>query len=79
MHITYTKSTRQVVFDVSGTNEKAQNVTASLEVYAYGNQVYTKEFDPCGSDNHVAELCPGEYNKSDPKFDLRHLNMILFM
>ncbi|KAK1148300.1 hypothetical protein N8T08_010109 [Aspergillus melleus] len=58
MHITYTKSTKQVVFDVSGTNAKEQNVTASLEVYAYGNEVYTKEFDPCGSDNHVAELCP---------------------
>ena len=59
MHITYTKSTKQVVFDVSGTNAKEQNVTASLEVYAYGNEVYTKEFDPCSSDNHVAELCPG--------------------
>ncbi|KAA8650006.1 hypothetical protein EYZ11_005010 [Aspergillus tanneri] len=58
MHITYTGSTREVVFDVSGTNKKVQNVTASLEVFAYGNKVYTKDFNPCSADNHIAQLCP---------------------
>ncbi|KAB8076349.1 hypothetical protein BDV29DRAFT_90873 [Aspergillus leporis] len=58
LDVTYTRSTRVVVFDVAGTNEKQQNVSASLSVYAYGNQIYTKQFDPCSSDNYVKELCP---------------------
>ncbi|KAB8230566.1 hypothetical protein ETB97_007763 [Aspergillus alliaceus] len=58
LDVTYTRSTRVVVFDVSGTNEKQQNVTATLSVYAYGNEVYSKAFDPCGSENHVERLCP---------------------
>ncbi|KAE8416849.1 hypothetical protein BDV36DRAFT_197182 [Aspergillus pseudocaelatus] len=58
LDVTYTRSTRVVVFDVAGTNEKQQNVTASLSVYAYGNEIYSKSFDPCGSENHVEELCP---------------------
>ncbi|PIG69287.1 DUF907 domain protein [Aspergillus arachidicola] len=58
LDVTYTRSTRVVVFDVAGTNEKQQNVTASLSVYAYGNEIYSKSFDPCGTENHVEELCP---------------------
>ncbi|KNG82359.1 hypothetical protein ANOM_009731 [Aspergillus nomiae NRRL 13137] len=58
LDVTYTRSTRVVVFDVAGTNAKQQNVTASLSVYAYGNEIYSKSFDPCGSENHVEELCP---------------------
>jgi hypothetical protein len=66
LDVTYTRSTRVVVFDVAGTNEKQQNVSASLSVYAYGNQIYTKQFDPCSSDNYVKELCPGEYWQHEP-------------
>ncbi|OGM46304.1 DUF907 domain protein [Aspergillus bombycis] len=58
LDVTYTRSTRVVVFDVAGKNEKKQNVTASLSVYAYGNEIYSKSFDPCGSENYVEELCP---------------------
>ncbi|KAG2414208.1 hypothetical protein HFD88_003399 [Aspergillus terreus] len=58
LNITYTRSTRQLVFDVSGTNEKEQNVTASLSVTAYGNEIYNKDFDPCSSDNYIEQLCP---------------------
>ena len=61
LDVTYTRSTRVVVFDVAGTNAKQQNVTASLSVYAYGNEIYSKSFDPCGSENHVEELCPGKF------------------
>ncbi|KAE8375789.1 hypothetical protein BDV26DRAFT_294699 [Aspergillus bertholletiae] len=56
--VTYTRSTRVVVFDAAGTNEKTQNVTASLSVYAYGNEIYSKSFDPCGSETYVEGLCP---------------------
>lgn len=60
LDVTYTRSTNEVVFDVAGTNSKKQNVTASLTVTAYGNQIYSKDFDPCGSEIHVERLCPGE-------------------
>lgn len=60
LDVTYTRSTKEVVFDLAGTNVKKQNVTASLTVYAYGNKIYTKEFDPCGSEHHVDKLCPGK-------------------
>ncbi|KAJ5298694.1 ATP-dependent RNA helicase dbp3 [Penicillium atrosanguineum] len=58
LDVTYTRSTKEVVFDLAGTNSKEQNVTANLKVTAYGNTIYTKTFNPCGSDVHVAKLCP---------------------
>ncbi|KAJ5355367.1 uncharacterized protein N7496_012579 [Penicillium cataractarum] len=58
LDVSYTKSTQEVVFDVAGTNSKEQNVTATLTVTAYGSQVYSKTFNPCGTEVHVAELCP---------------------
>lgn len=64
LDITYTRSTRELVFDVAGTNEKEQNVTASLTVTAYGNEVYSRDFDPCSSDNYIQQLCPGMYMRT---------------
>ncbi|KAF9891275.1 hypothetical protein FE257_004839 [Aspergillus nanangensis] len=58
LDISYSRSSRDVIFDVSGTNEKEQNVTASLSVTAYGNEIFTKDFNPCESDNYVQQLCP---------------------
>ncbi|KAJ5455826.1 uncharacterized protein N7458_004090 [Penicillium daleae] len=58
LDVSYTKSTKLVVFDVAGTNSKEQNVTATLTVTAYGTQVFAKTFNPCGSEIHVSELCP---------------------
>ncbi|KAI1832759.1 hypothetical protein DTO006G1_9538 [Penicillium roqueforti] len=58
MDVTYTRSTGVVVFDLAGTNAMEQNVSATITVTAYGSQLYSKEFDPCGDDIHVAELCP---------------------
>ncbi|MCJ1310822.1 hypothetical protein MMC25_004489 [Agyrium rufum] len=57
-NIQYVKSTGFLTFDVSGTSEKTQNVKATLIVSAYGKQVYSNSFDPCGTNPHVAELCP---------------------
>jgi hypothetical protein len=64
LDVSYTKSTKLVVFDVAGTNSKEQNVTATLTVTAYGTQVFAKTFNPCGSEIHVSELCPGKENLS---------------
>ncbi|PYH90675.1 DUF907 domain protein [Aspergillus ellipticus CBS 707.79] len=58
LSVTYTRSTREIVFDVAGTNAKEQNVTASLTIYAYGNQLYSETFDPCSSTDYVEQLCP---------------------
>ncbi|KAK5451729.1 hypothetical protein LTS15_007989 [Exophiala xenobiotica] len=56
--ISFDRSTNNIDFDVSGTSEQVQYVTAELIVKAYGVQVYQKEFDPCDSDTRVDQLCP---------------------
>ena len=66
MNIEYNKDTGAVIYDVAGTSKKEQNVTATMTVYAYGKQVYTKSFDPC--DDDVAQLCPGMDSCSLPPF-----------
>ncbi|KKK24424.1 DUF907 domain protein [Aspergillus rambellii] len=58
LQITYSRSTRELTFDVAGTNSKIQNVTATLSVTAYGRDVYDREFNPCDDDNYIAQLCP---------------------
>ncbi|KAJ5779151.1 TRP-like family [Penicillium paradoxum] len=58
MDVTYTRSSGVIIFDVAGTNAKEQKVRAAITVTAYGNELYSKEFDPCGDDIHVDELCP---------------------
>ncbi|KXG50983.1 TRP-like family [Penicillium griseofulvum] len=58
MDVTYTRSSGVVVFDVAGTNAKQQKVQAAITVTAYGNEIYSKEFDPCGDEIHVEQLCP---------------------
>ncbi|OQD73188.1 hypothetical protein PENDEC_c016G02935 [Penicillium decumbens] len=58
LDVSYTRSTKGVVFDLAGTNSKRQNIIASLTVTAYGNQLYSKTFDPCGDEIHVDRLCP---------------------
>jgi hypothetical protein len=61
LDIQFDRSTKKVVFDVSGTNEKEQKVMATLIVNAYGKEVYKKEFDPCGDETNVPQLCPGTF------------------
>ncbi|KAF1833176.1 TRP-domain-containing protein [Decorospora gaudefroyi] len=58
LDIEFDRSTKKVTFDVSGTNEKTQNVMATLTVMAYGLKVYDKTFDPCDSETKVDQLCP---------------------
>ncbi|KAF2724261.1 TRP-domain-containing protein [Polychaeton citri CBS 116435] len=56
MNIQYDRNTRVINFDVAGSSNKAQKVEATLVVSAYGQQVYTKSFNPC--DTGMAEMCP---------------------
>src|ERR1700753_620552 len=60
MNITYNRATQMIAFDVSGTSNMVQNVTASLTVTAYGPQVYQNSFDPCSAATKVDQLCPGK-------------------
>ena len=57
-NVTFDRSTGEVKFVVSGTSNKEQNVNASLVVMAYGQQVYSKDFDPC-DEPVIDQLCPG--------------------
>lgn len=58
INISYDKDNRTVVFDVAGTSTKSQNVTAVLSVTAYGNQIYSRSFNPCDAGTFVEQLCP---------------------
>ena len=56
LDVSYDKNSRVLTFDVAGSSEIVQNVTATLVVSAYGKQVYTKDFNPC--DTGMPEMCP---------------------
>lgn len=58
INISYNKNSRTVDFDVAGTSNKMQNVSAVLKVTAYGNDVYSRSFNPCERDTLVKQLCP---------------------
>jgi hypothetical protein len=56
LDVSYDKNTRVLNFNVAGSSNKVQNVTAELIVSAYGQQVYTNTFNPC--DTKMPEMCP---------------------
>ena len=56
--ISFNRATNQITFDVSGSSDQSQDVTATLIISAYGKQVYSDTFDPCAADTKVDELCP---------------------
>jgi len=53
----YDRSTNKITFDVAGTSEKEQNVTAVLTVTAYGKKLKERYLDPCK--DGIKMLCPG--------------------
>lgn len=59
VNIFYNNDNKTVTFDVAGTNTVEQNVTAVLNVTAYGQQIYSNTFDPCDRGTFVTQLCPG--------------------
>ncbi|KAK4556220.1 hypothetical protein LTR86_006917 [Recurvomyces mirabilis] len=56
LDVSYDKDSRVLTFNVAGTSDKVQNVTAELVVTAYGKTVYTKDFSPC--DTGMPQMCP---------------------
>ncbi|KAG6002785.1 hypothetical protein E4U21_002775 [Claviceps maximensis] len=56
--ISYDNDNKTVSFDVAGTSTKEQNVTAILNVSAYGNTVYSNSFNPCDKATFFERLCP---------------------
>ncbi|KAI1802023.1 TRP-domain-containing protein [Daldinia bambusicola] len=58
VNISFNNADKTVVFDVAGSSNKERNVTASLSVTAYGKDIYSKNFNPCGSDTFIERLCP---------------------
>ncbi|KAI0014260.1 TRP-domain-containing protein [Xylariaceae sp. FL0662B] len=56
--IQYNNNDKTVVFDIAGTSSKEQNVTATLSVTAYGEDVYTNSFNPCDATTFVDAFCP---------------------
>ncbi|KAK0392667.1 hypothetical protein NLU13_2162 [Sarocladium strictum] len=56
--ISFNADTKVISFDVSGSSAREQNVTAVLNVSAYGNDIFSKEFNPCDRGTFVEQLCP---------------------
>lgn len=56
--ITYNNADKTVTFDVAGTSNQVQNVTAHLTVTAYGANIYENTFNPCDAGTFVKQLCP---------------------
>ncbi|KAL2166201.1 hypothetical protein VTG60DRAFT_3139 [Thermothelomyces hinnuleus] len=56
--IKYNNDNKTVSFDVAGTSNKEQKVTAVLKVTAYGQDIYSRSFDPCEKSTFVEQLCP---------------------
>ncbi|KAF4775536.1 transient receptor potential ion channel [Colletotrichum scovillei] len=56
--IQYNNDNKTVTFDVAGTSSKVQNVTAILDVSAYGTAIYSNTFNPCEAGTFVEQLCP---------------------
>jgi hypothetical protein len=58
LSIIYDNDAKTITFDIQGTSTGSQNVTASLDVTAYGVSAFTNTFNPCDPTTMVAELCP---------------------
>lgn len=56
--IEYNADSKEVTFNVAGTSTASINVSASINVTAYGTQVYQNTFNPCDTSTFVKQLCP---------------------
>ncbi|KAK7745319.1 hypothetical protein SLS53_002815 [Cytospora paraplurivora] len=57
-NVEYNADADTITYDISGTSTEEQKVMASLNVTAYGIQVYSKTFNPCNNDTRMDSLCP---------------------
>ena len=72
--ITYNNDAKTIDFDLAGTSKSSQNVTATLVVKAYGQEVYRDKFNPCEKENFVEALCPGTNHFPPPPSDSQLAN-----
>lgn len=64
VNIEYNNDNKTVSFYVAGSSTVSMNVTAVLNVTAYGNSVYSNSFNPCDATTFVSQLCPGMLKNS---------------
>ena len=72
LNVQYDRSNRQITFDVAGSSAESQKVLLNLVVTAYGQEIYTKEFDPCDNSTGISEsamkqMCPSRFRTYTPK------------
>ncbi|KAL7935385.1 hypothetical protein V8C35DRAFT_271682 [Trichoderma chlorosporum] len=58
LSMTYDNDAKTITFDIEGTSANSMNVTATLDVTAYGISAFTNTFNPCDPKTLVNELCP---------------------
>ena len=58
VNISYNNGNKTVIFDVAGSSSHEQNVSAVIEVKAYGISIYENSFNPCDKKTLVKKLCP---------------------
>jgi hypothetical protein len=63
VNISYNNDNQTVSFDVAGSSSQSMNVTAVLNVVAYGTSVYSNSFNPCDPDTFISQLCPGRITR----------------
>lgn len=68
MAVTYDNDAKTVTFNVAGSSTKAQNVSATVDVTAYGISVYSNSFNPCDESTFVTQLCPSKFFPSSFSF-----------
>lgn len=59
VNIEYNNENKTIIFDIQGTSNREQNVTAELSVTAFGADIFSNSFNPCDSGTFVERLCPG--------------------
>lgn len=58
LDIKYDEGSKTVEFNLAGTSDKQRNVSATLSVIAYGNEIYSNSFNPCKIETYIPQLCP---------------------
>ncbi|KAK2750646.1 hypothetical protein FQN57_002717 [Myotisia sp. PD_48] len=67
MELEFDRASKSIKFDVAGSSTKQVNVTAVIEIVAYGMS-FDYSFNPCDEKTFVAQLCPlpaGRFSAKD--------------
>ncbi|PBP26410.1 transient receptor potential ion channel [Diplocarpon rosae] len=58
LDMAYDHGDKTITFNVAGTSLTRINVTATLNISAYGISVYENTFNPCSESTYIQQLCP---------------------